>query len=390
MTDYANELLGYAEVADHMTDALAVVLLWRGHFPVTLNLDSIPLFFVYNPNGRRSEATLNLPLHSMVAFAWVTILAWDLRKCFSFFLFAIGWAFLAELEYQRMHPSPWRRPKSYVEFLRTLLNQKINMGVLGRPSLRRNIHPDEHVEEIESFESEKAERAAIRQKRLERSSAKREQYQRRLEEEDSTTPLSFVDEQSASLKSNRTVVEVTAPDTNEIASPDSIPAPIEGILFSIQKILWKACRLMRVCRSVFTWKDSYLAFWITSLCFFASFVAFWFPWAMLIQWGFRLFVWPFFGPWMKVVDMHYFQKTKNDLNGEEIVSQLESETLVKLCNRITGREEWSAIRRENALKAKDMKRYMFGKVRSIDVLFPILGVSRIRFLISVHFFSTCI
>jgi hypothetical protein len=156
--------------------------------------------------------------------------------------------------------------------------------------------------------------------------------------------------------------ETTFSDTAMIAS-------FEAILFPIQKLLWKSCRIVRVCSSVFLWKDSYLAFWITTLSFSASFLAFWIPWAWLIQWEFRLFVWPLFGPWMKLVDIYYIQREKNNPKGEEIISQSETEILENLYNRILGQDEWNAVCRENALKNKDMKRYMFGKVRIVQSMF---------------------
>jgi len=355
LTSHKKELLGHIEQTDHITGALAVVLLWRGHFPVTLNLDSV----LY---GRHKEIVLNLPLHSIVAFAWATILAWDLEKIFSFFWFVIGWAFLAELEDQRRHPSPWRRPRSYAELLRTLIfhKSKSNFGVLGRPLLRRTIHPNERLGEIERFESHKA---ASRQKRLEKSNTEREKHQKRLlKEEEFMTRQDILDDQNHSSERNRKDDDVTARDTKKTTFSDAaMLASFDAILFPIQKILWKACRLVRVCSSVFLWKDSYLAFWITTLSFSASFLAFWIPWAWLIQWEFRLFVWPLFGPWMKLVDIYYIQREKNYPKGEEIISQSETEILENMYNRILGQDEWNAVCRENALKNKDMKRYMFGK-----------------------------
>jgi hypothetical protein len=337
---------------------------------VTLNLDSV--FYV-----RRQEIALNLPLHSIVAFAWATILAWDLDKIFSFFWFVIGWAFLAELEDQRRHPSPWRRPRSYPELLRTLIFHRSNFGVLGRPPLRRTIHPNERLREIERFESHEAVKAAARQKRLEKSNAEREQHQKRREEEEFTTRQDILNDQNNSSESNRTDDDVTPRDMNETTFSDAMLPSIEAILFPIQKILWEACRLVRVCSSVFLWKDSYLAFWITTLSFSASFLAFWIPWAWLIQWEFRLFVWPLFGPWMKLVDIYYIQREKNHPKGEEIISQSETEILENLYNRMLGQEEWSAVCRENTLKNKDMKRYMFGKVRTICVLCNLFRVKKL-------------
>ena len=112
ITGYAKELQGYLEILDYITDALVVVLLWRGHFPVRL---CVPF---------TRPVTFKLPLHSVVAFVWATILAYDFEKFFSFFFFLIGWVFLATLEFKRNHPSFWRQPRSYSELLMILIFSK--------------------------------------------------------------------------------------------------------------------------------------------------------------------------------------------------------------------------------------------------------------------------
>jgi len=298
-----------------------------------------------------NKVDYNLPMHSITAFAWATILAWDLGKIFSFFWFAIGWILLAELEEQRRHPSPWRRPRSYIELLRILVFHKSNFTLFGRPPLRRTIYPNESLEEIERFELRKAAKANASREFLETSNDEQRDKQKPLEKEEYAE------------KKNATKDSATGEITNKIG-PYSVS---DKFLLDVQKILFHICRFLRICSSVFAWRDSYLAFWITTLAFLISFVTFWIPWVMLLQWGFRLFLWPLFGPWMKLADIYYFQPKKNHYAGEEQDSQSEFETIKKLYNRMVGQEEWIAVQNENSLKAKDMERYMFGKVGTIYI-----------------------
>ncbi len=74
---------------------------------------------------------------------------------------------------------------------------------------------------------------------------------------------------------------------------------------------------------------------------------------------------------MKFVDIFYFQERKNlCTDGEKILPRSDIEILVDLLDRMMERKEATAICRENSLKSKDMKRYMFGKVRVVlDFMF---------------------
>ena len=301
----------------------------------------------------------------MIAFAWATVLAYDLQKVVSFFWFVIGWALLASLEDQRRHPSPWRRPRSYTELLRILLCQKSSVGVFGSLPLRRTIQPNERLSEAQQFESDEAERAAARKEKLQRSIADREQESKRLEEEEIVTSPYISVDQNTSFESNATDDD---PNVNKML------ATFEETLSPFQETLRESCRLLRIGSNIFEWKENYASFWLTNLSFLASFVAFWIPWAWVMQWGFRIFAWPLFGPWMKVLDICYCQPIKKQET--EDGTQSEAEILKKLYDRIRGRDERNAIRRENVLKEKDMKRYMFGKVRNILVSVCFVFVSR--------------
>eukprot|EP00536_Pseudo-nitzschia_multiseries_P008187 jgi/Psemu1/197457/e_gw1.204.74.1 len=332
LENYSNELVAYLNAWDVIADALIVVLLWRGHYPVTLSSGSFPSCFC----GRRPEISLRLPLHSMVAFAWATVLAWDFEKLFSFFFFAIGWALLATLEDQRRSPSSWRRPRSYCEFLGILVFNK------SSPNPRRTIHAYEKLEQIQRFESDIAERASTKKETLERLKRDRQKQQHHWKEEVERPPD-----------------DITTEGEQE-GSSELILAPFKSVLLPIQKLLYKLCVVLRIATSVALWRDSYAAFWIVTMCFLGSFIASWIPWAFLIKWGFTIFVWTLFGPWMKLVDIYYV-RPKQNLTPKGRAAKLEVD--YKQRYNLLLWSEWNSNRiyRENAMKMKDMKRYMFGK-----------------------------
>ena len=334
LTNYAKEILQYLEILDHITDALTVVILWRGHYPMKLRL----LLFCGRP------IVFQLPLHSIVAFVWATILAYDFEKFFSFFFFFIGWVFLATMEYKRKHPSLWRRPRSYGELLSILL---FNDSFI-RP---RMIDSKENIDEIDKYESDLVERAKAKREAIERSNFEKQKQQKRLAEEEGGTGGGGGTQQ-------KDLMDFTTKAKND-GSSDMMLAPFKSILMPIQKILYKVCVILRVVSSIVLWRDSYAAFWIVTSSFITSFVVFWIPWAIIIKWWFTIFVWTIFGPWMKLVDIYYVQRKQNTTE-EERTAKMEAD-YERRYNLILG--EWSAtrIRKENAAKIMDMKRYMFGQ-----------------------------
>jgi hypothetical protein len=337
LTNYAKELLQYLEILDHITDALTVVVLWRGHYPVKLRL----LLFCGRP------IVFHLPLHSMIAFIWATILACDFEKFFSFFFFFIGWVFLATMEYKRKHPSLWRRPRSYGELLSILL---FNDSFI-RP---RMIDSKENIDEIDKYESGLAERAKAKREAIERLEYEKQKQQKRLANEEGGGG----GKGEGGTLHQKNFIDITTKAKND-GSSDMMLAPFKSILMPIQKILYKVCVILRVVSSIVLWRDSYAAFWIVTGSFITSFVVFWIPWAFLIKWCFTIFVWTIFGPWMKLVDIYYVQR-KHNTTEEDRTAKMEAD-YERRYNLILG--EWSAvrIRKENAAKIMDMKRYMFGQ-----------------------------
>ena len=67
-----------------------------------------------------------------------------------------------------------------------------------------------------------------------------------------------------------------------------------------------------------------------------------------------------------MLDIYYFQEMRNDYqDGERSISRSDVDILVDLYNRLLNRGELATVHEENEVKSREMKRYMFGKVRSM-------------------------
>jgi len=327
---------------DHITDALIVVILWRGHYPMTMRL--IPRSCCYG--DERSVVSFKVPIHSIISFVWATILACDFEKVFSFFFFLIGWIFLATMEYKRKHPSEWRKPRSYNELMSVLLFNKSFVHP-------RMICSNDNIEKIKQFESDVADRVKAKHEAIERVKFYKQKQEKRLAAEEADAG-----EGGGNYNTQNNTVDITTKAKND-GFTELILIPFKHILMPIQKKLYQICVILRVVSSVVLWRDSYAAFWIVTGSFVLSFIVFWIPWAFIIKWTFRIFIWTFTGPWMKLFDIYYVQRKQN-ISAEERAAQMEAD-YERRYNLVLG--EWSMIRirKENAAKMKDMKRYMFGQ-----------------------------
>ena len=92
-------------------------------------------------------------------------------------------------------------------------------------------------------------------------------------------------------------------------------------------------------------KIDYFLSTVTATFLSAGIVALILPWGFILTWSFRLIVWVFFGPHMKLVDLF--------LRANE-----EKDDLIKNFNIQSIRARLS---REEALKVKDIKEVAFGR-----------------------------
>jgi hypothetical protein len=154
--------------------------------------------------------------------------------------------------------------------------------------------------------------------------------------------------------------EANAMDDTDIAmSPGGkklVLNPLRPILLPLQLILGQVCIAVRIARSFVIWDESYGAFFITNGCVLGGLALIWVPWAYIMRWLLRVVVWVVLGPWMKLVDIFYVQKLAKRSKGEVLADRIKTRGLgVVLAKRAR------MIRREDAMKLKALKRYMFGK-----------------------------
>ena len=116
--------------------------------------------------------------------------------------------------------------------------------------------------------------------------------------------------------------------------------------FSIKQILETGCDTLRVIRNIVTWRETYYSFWLTTFAFLSMIIFAFVPWGLFFFWSFKVAVWVFLGPWMYLV--------------EKLMLQRYTPKFIARKNR---------IKRENALKMKDMICLLFGQhVKRIHIL----------------------
>ena len=117
--------------------------------------------------------------------------------------------------------------------------------------------------------------------------------------------------------------------------------------------------LVRHVKHVLSWQECYIAFWVTLGCILLSVICFFIPWFFFITWTTRLTVWAVFGPWMKLVDVYYVSKIK-PLTEEQLAQQQERDRAKRRLDLMTA-VAGARVKREDKIKLKAMKKYMFGK-----------------------------
>lgn len=280
-----------------------------------------------------------LPLHSMTAFTWGILVSWNTDRAISFWLFAIGWLMLSCNEAVRRHPSRWHKAPSYYEFLcRLVLNT----------ALRDDIPPNQNEEEISAYEEKMQE---LRKRRAEEK--------KREEENELALQQQFGQDMEQAEKAE----QIDADKGGFFGSVN----PLKPILYPVQQNLHSVVQTVRIAKSIILWNEAYYAFWIVTICFVSSFVAFFIPWSFIFVWLFRIVVIVGLGPWMALVDRYYFKKHPTDMTDAErdefVRKRLRSRYEEALLSATTFQ-----IRRERAVKMQSMTKYMFGKHVSITIV----------------------
>jgi hypothetical protein len=312
---YIEELLALQHALFYVNDALVSVLLWRGTTNVTI--------------GSR---TLKLPIHSITAFFAAVLLVEHPQLLPSFFFYGVAWIFFATMDYRSQLPDVWSRCKTYLELARTLA-----LGDSGTPPV--TIAPLENYAEAKRFTDEWRKRITD----SEEKAAKAYRDSVRLQEEYANEAEEFVE---------------TDTDMSTKQGGLSID-PFKPLLFPVQQNLALVCRYVRHVKFVIFWEECYISFWIATGCILLGTVFLFVPWLFLIKWTSRFVAWTLFGPWMKLVDIFYVSKLEPPSEEDLELKLLKERERRRLASSAAIAE--ARVKRENVVKLKAMKTYMFGK-----------------------------
>lgn len=313
----------------YLEDALATLLLWRGHFPV-----------------RIGSKVILLPLHSLAAFLVSVSLVERPEYLPSFFFASIVWIMMAVLGWRNDSPNVWRKCTSY-----KTIAQKILTG--HTPSPHQTIEPFQNWEQAKSDIDKFMERITESQKRasIAEQKASKEILIREKQEEERLEDLRETD------------------TTTKTQGIEASVNPVGRSLLPFQLALGMLCRSLRFVKNVVIWEEAYFSFWVVSSCIFLSVACLFIPWFWIIRWSSRLFVWTIFGPWMKLLDI-YWHKIKEL---KETAGDSDSMWEQVQAARSSDAKSERRVKKENAKKMKKMKQYMFGKF-SVEI--PILKLDR--------------
>lgn len=328
LASYVEELQGYAAIVSVLKSALFTVLLWRGHLPITFPVPSIPPR-PSDPNqpseslARRlfKNVTVKLPVHSMVLFVSGILLVKDPNLLPSMLFFGLAWILLATMEHENNHPSPWRKKRDYLEHLQVLLFNR---------EFTDSIDPDERKDEVEKCIAEDSEREK--------------------EEKEEAIREAAIAKENA--QGEEAAVEI---ETEKKGLFGMSINPLQPILYPLQQNLGVVVRYLRIVSSFFTGEESRFNFWIINVCIVLGVFCVGIPWGWLVHWAFRIAVWTFLGPWMKLVDI-FFVKGRSR---EEAKKAAKERLRIRRQQMLEARRS-RQMQREDALKLKSFKRYMYG------------------------------
>ena len=329
LKSYIEELLAYQQVLYYVEDAIISLLLWRSQVEFTVF-------------GKE----ISLPLHSLAAFICFTGLVEYPELLPSFFCFSIAWFLIAVMEFRRDEPNPWSRCKSYSEIF--------NILVFGR-----SMSPPDSIAANENYEKMKA---------------VMDEWQKRLVESEEQSKKNHEQAVKAQQEYEKDLAEIGEAKTDISTKAGGMNVDIfKPIFFPIQKNLAMVCRMSRAFRAIVTWDECYFTFWIVTMSVVMGFAFMFVPWFWILKWTARFVVWSIFGPWMKLVDIFYYSKIK-PLSEDEIEQREEHQRLHR--QELTFRlGSANRIKRENAAKLRDVKKFMFG---DYIAKVPILKADRYR------------
>ena len=254
-----------------------------------------------------------LPIHSFVFFVMTTRLVERPQLIVPFSLLGVAWIMLANLSLRRHHPSPWNRCPSFLQYLHILRT--------GESSI-----PIKSIKEFEGAEAAK-EYEIARKKRL---------------EED----RKIAEKQAALLQEINDIGDDNI--HTQVSQAGPIPLDLLLRLARYQAIIGRLCQKFRFAKIILTWEESVVSFWVTAGFLSAGLVALILPWGFILTWIGRIFVYGFLGPHMKIVDLYLRANKKKNAALKEMMKNFDIQSNL------------ARLRREEALKMKDIKQMAFG------------------------------
>mmetsp|Transcript_27095 Transcript_27095/g.30920 ORF Transcript_27095/g.30920 Transcript_27095/m.30920 type:complete len:1030 (-) Transcript_27095:480-3569(-) len=276
-------------------------------------------------HGQVDFFSFRVPLHSFLFFCSGTILIEHPYMIIPFSLMGVSWIMLANLTIRRQHPSPWHNCPSFWQFLTIL-----RTGESPKP-----------ISRIKRFEgSEAAQAYELRQKK-------------RLEDDRKVAEKKADLQQQINTIGNDTIFTQIV--------PGGIPLEFLNTLGRYQGYMGTVCNFFRFIKIIVTWEESVVSFWITAVFLAAGILTLILPWKFILKWTSRIVVYGFFGPHMKLIDisLRYNNKRERAIN--------------KLMENFDVKSHLARLRREEAIKLKDIKAIAFGK---FSTLVPSLNLAR--------------
>eukprot|EP00536_Pseudo-nitzschia_multiseries_P010292 jgi/Psemu1/319826/estExt_fgenesh1_pm.C_3080005 len=304
----------------HLIQQAAIsVLFWRGHYRIK--------FF-----GR----SLNLPIHSFVAFVMGVTLIENFNLLPSYALFSIAWVLIATYEARQAHPSPWRGTLTLSDMWSSAIKQK---------SVPAAISAFENEAAVVRYDEEMKRRFEEEQEILKR----RQETAQQLSEfygAGSTEP----EDLSAESETKR-VGSIIMDKINAVN-------PLATSLLPIQQMLGNTASFIRILRSLVSWDESIYAFLILNVSLVLGITFLFIPWDLLTRCSLRILIWCLLGPWMKLIDLFVLPRYfGTDLDKDKLLANYAKEQIDSL-----GLTKDAILRKkEEVYKERSMKRYMFGE-----------------------------
>ena len=321
INQYIEELYDYLKIYYYLEDSFVGLILWRSKTTIPVPLPRLTQLSI-------GWVDVSVPLHPFMAFLCMISLVENLDLMPSFFFGSIGWILIATMEFRTKGPSPWHRCKSFQHYFWSLI---CGEGLM-KP---RDIAQNENIEIIkihnEAWEKRVKDAEERARKVAEEYAKEQEEYWKEMEE------LGDIDADLSPVKKGFSFNPTTA------------------YLYPIQQWLGIIINVLRITKNIVIWEESYLSFWFAVVSFLLSVLTLFVPWSLIVKWTLRIVVYLFFGPWMKLADIYYFQESEEETTERE--NRLKSDRQKYLADLLLQAQ----IVRENNTKLRDFKQYMFGQ-----------------------------